>query len=987
MFHNFKKLLTILIVLVFIGQGIASVIPVNAESTEKDTDASLSSSQITLEEQTTLTVVNHLDTSIQYMLPDGLSLENNKQEIEVKANETKSFILKASTTGTYTLDIPGTQSLKLTVTANESKNLVTADSPSLRASGSYGAGLTVKSKMYTTATGKSVTFYPYTEDDSLTYQASMFMEGNFKTWGQMFHLDNKDKIQLTELPTVTTSGGLSPSDVTLYYSADGTNFSDTPPSDLGEVKWIKYIVTQPEALDTTRQQVTVNIPAKSIPSDQLTDSDFGTANSHQTSGVYFATGRDNSRYSETTMSSCPSVNFENPTFHGYFYQELTTEHGRNGLSIDPASPPVSGIKVQLLDKNNNIIDETVSDENGLYEFTKISRTDATKVIYTDPKMSYYTNYVYRASDPETSDPDDYAWYSFEGNSMTFSNISFIYNTLYSNPLRKVEQTLSAKTQDIYYVIGDPIPNIRTGVTELYDNYEGDIRQFRVYNTNDSYTFRYDASKVKWDTPGKYPVTLTLSNMNYAFGYAYTDEMRATSRIDTTIYVYVSQTKPPVIQASDREVYTDESFDPLENVTATDPDDGSDLTDQIVVTDNQVDMTKPGVYPVTYQVTDKDGDSAEKTVQITVRDLSIQAENQTIMQGDTFDPMKNVTATDSIEGDLTDKVTQTNNVNSAIPGIYQVIYSVQNSDGHRAEKTVQVTVLNREKPVIQADDQVIYCGDHFDPMSHVTAYDSVTQEDLTNKVVVIRNDVLPDTPGIYAVTYQVENDLGETTEKTIHVTVRDLTIAAFDQTLQVGDSFDPMKGVTATDTVQGDVTSSIKVTANDVNTEKPDIYHVTYQASNDDHHQTSKTITVRVLADASKNTPPVINASDLTLALNSSYNPYAHATAYDKEDGDLTSKLQVVGNNVDTSKAGIYETTYTVTDSAGATATKTIHVTVLAEGIMPNTPSPQDPISSPFAKQALLLPKTGDTQNGWYILSGLIVLGAGTLLIRKKRKHS
>ncbi|WP_099224020.1 immunoglobulin-like domain-containing protein [Listeria costaricensis] len=986
MFHKFKKLFIILIVLVFIEQGIASTIPINAESTEKNIETSLSLDQITLEDQTMLTIKNHLDTPVQYTLPNGLSLENNSQQIEVKAHETKSFILKATAAGTYILTISNSLPLKLSVT--EPKNPgASVNNSSLRAMGFYGASLGVYSKFYTTPTREPITFYPYTEDDYLTYQASMYTGGNFKTWGQMFRLDDKDKICLTEIPTVSTSGGLTPDDVTLYYSTDGTNFSDTPPSDLSVVKWVKYIVTQPEALDTSTQSITVNFQAKSLPSDQLTDSDFGKNNGHQPSGVFFATGRDDNRYDENDMSGISSVIFANPTFHGYFYQELTTEHGRNRQAIDPTFPPVAGITAQMLDENNNVIAQTVSDENGLYTFSKIPRTDVAKIVYTDPKNEYYTSYCYRASDPGTSDPGDYAWYSFEGNTMTFSDIRSIYSSLYSNPLRKVEQTLSAKTQDIYYVIGDPIPNIRTGVTALYDSYEGDIRQFRLYNTSNNYTFRYDDSQVKWDTPGKYPVKLMLSNMNYAFGYAYTPEMQATSRIDTTIYVYVSQTKPPVIQAADREVYTDENFDPLENVTATDPDDGSDLTDQIVVTDNQVDMTTPGVYPVTYRVTDKDGDSTEKTVHITVRDLSIQAADQTIMQGDTFDPLKNVTAADSAEGDLTDKVSQTNNVNSAIPGIYQATYSVQNSAGHRTEKTVRVTVLEREKPVIQADDQTIYCGDSFDPMNHVTATDGMTHEDLTDKVIVTRNDVLPDTPGVYAVTYQVENSLGGVTEKTIHVTVRDLTISASDQTLQVGDTFDPMKGVTAMDTVQGDITASVKVIANDVDTEKVGLYHVTYQATNNDGHQTTKAIAVRVMADGSKNTPPVIDAADLTLALNSTYNPYAHATAYDKEDGDLTSKLQVVSNNVDTSKAGSYETTYAVTDSAGATTSKSIRVTVLAEGITPNPNSSQGPTGSPFAKQALLLPKTGDTQAGWYVLSGLIILGAGILLVRKKRKHS
>ena len=38
------------------------------------------------------------------------------------------------------------------------------------------------------------------------------------------------------------------------------------------------------------------------------------------------------------------------------------------------------------------------------------------------------------------------------------------------------------------------------------------------------------------------------------------------------------------------------------------------------------------------------------------------------------------------------------------------------------------------------------------------------------------------------------------------------------------------------------------------------------------------------------------------------------TAWDEEDGDITDRIEVVSNNVDTSKAEKYEVTYNVTDS-------------------------------------------------------------------------
>lgn len=73
--------------------------------------------------------------------------------------------------------------------------------------------------------------------------------------------------------------------------------------------------------------------------------------------------------------------------------------------------------------------------------------------------------------------------------------------------------------------------------------------------------------------------------------------------------------------------------------------------------------------------------------------------------------------------------------------------------------------------------------------------------------------------------------------------------------------------------------------------------------------------------------PVITAEDRTLTVGDTFNPLEEVTAADTEDGDLTEKIEVINNEVDTSKAGTYEVTYEVTDSQGAGAVKTITVTV------------------------------------------------------------
>ncbi|MBC1358083.1 immunoglobulin-like domain-containing protein [Listeria booriae] len=153
------------------------------------------------------------------------------------------------------------------------------------------------------------------------------------------------------------------------------------------------------------------------------------------------------------------------------------------------------------------------------------------------------------------------------------------------------------------------------------------------------------------------------------------------------------------------------------------------------------------------------------------------------------------------------------------------------------------------------------------------------------------------------------------------------ITASNKTLTVGDSFDPKAGVTASDNKDGNITSKIAVTSNNVDTTKAGTYSVTYSVTDAAGNVGTKTITVTV-NEAPDTTKPVITASNKTLTVGDSFDPKAGVSASDDKDGNITSKVVVTSNNVDTSKAGAYTVSYSVTDAAGNMATKTITVTVI-----------------------------------------------------------
>lgn len=132
------------------------------------------------------------------------------------------------------------------------------------------------------------------------------------------------------------------------------------------------------------------------------------------------------------------------------------------------------------------------------------------------------------------------------------------------------------------------------------------------------------------------------------------------------------------------------------------------------------------------------------------------------------------------------------------------------------------------------------------------------------------------------------------------------------------------------------------------------------------------ITVEVVSAVSDtNHLPEITAEDMTLTVGDTFKPLEDVSASDKEDGDLTDKIEVIENNVDTSKAGTYKVTYKVTDKDGASTTKTITVTVKEKA---------------GAQTAV---KTGDNTNLfiWRTASFISVIGILlTVLFRRKKQQ-
>ena len=468
---------------------------------------------------------------------------------------------------------------------------------------------------------------------------------------------------------------------------------------------------------------------------------------------------------------------------------------------------------------------------------------------------------------------------------------------------------------------------------------------------------------------------------------------------TWVMNWVPMNAAPVIRATDKTIEVGDEFDPRADVTAEDEEDG-DITNRIEILKNDVNINEPGIYDVTYKVTDTQGASYTTTIKVTVNpkaaDLNacpvIQATDKTLTVGDEFDPLADVTAKDEEDGDITDKIEiLENEVDTTKPGKYEVTYKVTDSGGASHVKTIKVTVNPKMEPlnaapIIEAEDKTLTVGDAFDPMADVTATDA-EDGNLTDKIEILNNEVDTTRPGKYEVTYKVTDNKGASYTKTITVTVNPKmevlnaipTIKAEDKTITVGDTFDPKADVTAEDVEDGDLTDKIEVLKNEVDTTKAGKYEVTYKVTDRKGASRTKTITVTVNPKIETlNEAPTIDVTDKEITVGDKFDPKDGVTAKDKEDGNLTDKIEILKNTVDPSKPGVYEVTYKVTDSKGASCTKTIKVTVKEK-----TPAP----SKNNDKTTTVTPKTGDSTNVSAVIALLAVSGIALLALLKKKKVS
>jgi 2',3'-cyclic-nucleotide 2'-phosphodiesterase (5'-nucleotidase family) len=142
----------------------------------------------------------------------------------------------------------------------------------------------------------------------------------------------------------------------------------------------------------------------------------------------------------------------------------------------------------------------------------------------------------------------------------------------------------------------------------------------------------------------------------------------------------------------------------------------------------------------------------------------------------------------------------------------------------------------------------------------------------------------------------------------------------------------LAGVDAYDNIDGNITTSILIDDTQVDLTKGGVYSLIYSVTDSSGNTTTKNVSVTVIEGQTSidtNIPVIIGYSHITHEFgNPTPNYLSGVTAFDLEDGYLTSSIVVNDTNVDLTTLGTYQLTYFVADQALNSITITINVTVV-----------------------------------------------------------
>ncbi|OOG23435.1 hypothetical protein BZK37_17560 [Enterococcus casseliflavus] len=299
-------------------------------------------------------------------------------------------------------------------------------------------------------------------------------------------------------------------------------------------------------------------------------------------------------------------------------------------------------------------------------------------------------------------------------------------------------------------------------------------------------------------------------------------------------------------------------------------DSMDQSPSVWIENNTLSV---GTNTMTIHAVNKFGysDTATITVQVNGRP-KIQAisSNVEVSIHETIDLATYFSATDPEDGNLQEKIEFLSTVNTGIEGEYLVTATVKDSRGVEAEPTTIRFFVKNEAPVIQGESSyTVSIDESFSILNLLSVTDKEDDRDgypinLTEENI-LENDLDLTKEGIYTIKIgNVADRDGKKAEDkgiTVNVVNEAPVVMASDQTLKIGDSFDPqafLNSISASDKedTKNQLTPTISVdeeTLYSIRTDIPGVYKIAVTAIDSQGKATTVFATITVVEDDSATT--------------------------------------------------------------------------------------------------------------------------------------
>ncbi|MGM0168651.1 hypothetical protein IGI39_004406 [Enterococcus sp. AZ135] len=401
------------------------------------------------------------------------------------------------------------------------------------------------------------------------------------------------------------------------------------------------------------------------------------------------------------------------------------------------------------------------------------------------------------------------------------------------------------------------------------------------------------------------------------------------------------------------------------------------------------------------------------------------QNKTIELNQKFDPKEGVSATEVKDGDLTDKIKITGKVDTSKVGKYALTYSVENSQGVKAEKAITINVQAKAEPKYQMTIS------NFSVPKNVKLSEEILKrvviKDAENKIidakeikVFVEGSQLADKLGTSAVKFSVRLPDGKILTDTVTITVISgiKIVEPKDGYTHTGsiyeDAIDFMNYIEAYEidsegkekrlnTFEKASGVGIQVLKTELDISTAGKYSIVYRVTNSLGETLEHTSSVTVVKKKTDVTPPTIQADDHVLYVGDVLTKeivlgWAKTTDADKLTFEvLDDQIPTVQLTKRLTEAGIYKIRYTASRVEESTqveltvqkditlTVKEKKTTVTTQNSIPTSNGTASKKAAPnTAAKAKTLPKTGsEGLNSGLIFLGAAIVGLVLFLIGKK----